>query len=116
MWESGYRLSSLLKAKLQMYKCKLNFQSCSVYSTCLTWFWESVAWTDVCCYCCVLDCETSTFSWEEGIETLTFSWENLILFPVCETLFSFSWSCGSEMCFLKWGIWNGQGSENEDAF
>ena len=30
IWESGYRLSSLLNTKLQMYKYKLNFQSCSV--------------------------------------------------------------------------------------
>ena len=83
---------------------------------------EIVTWTDVCYYCCVLDYETSTFSWEtlissegmetltfswEGIETLTFSWVNLILIYACErneiwTLTSLG--CGSEMHSLRWGI------------
>ena len=41
-----------------------NFQSCSIHNsslTCVTW--EIMAWTDICYYCCVLDCETSIASW-----------------------------------------------------
>ena len=53
MWESGYRLSSLLKAKLEMYKCKLNF-SPAVYTVpvspgsgrvCLMFAATAVSWT-----------------------------------------------------------------------
>ena len=92
----------------------------SIYNcSCLTFVtWEIVTWTGVCCYCCVLDCEISTSSWE-GIETLTFFWENVILISAYEVTETFSWGYGSEMCFWRWEIGNetfGGDSGNEIAF
>ena len=51
-----------------------------MHSVCLTWTSEIVTWSDVCYYCCVLDCEILTFS-RKGMEKLTL-W--LILISVCE--------------------------------
>ena len=107
-----------------------------MYSMCLTC--EIVTWTDVCYYCCVLDYETSTSSWEtlsfsweenesltfswEEIETLTFSWVNLILICACERNEIWTWTslgCGSEMHSLRWRIWNStfpRSSRKEIAF
>ena len=108
LWESGYRLSSLLKNKLQKLKWQLNFQSCNTV-TCVAW--EIVTCSDVCYYCGVLDCET-----------LIFSWVNLILIFACEkneiwTLTSLG--CGREKCSLRWGIQNStfpRGSRNEIGY
>ena len=81
-----------------------------MYSMCFTCVTlEIVTWSDICYYCCVLDYEILTFSWE-GIETLT-SWENKILLSACGiwTLTSFSWNCGREMLLgdMEWECWHG---------